>query len=179
MYILGGKLKGKRLSRCKSKEIRPAMALIRKSIFDTLGDFVTNSNVLDLCAGTGVIGIEAISRDADKLTLIDSDSNAIKIIRKNLQLCKIKAKLICGKLPDSLNRLKNQKYNLIFLDPPYEESVFIQITLKKLCDNKLIEKGGLIIIEQEKRAAFSFPGELELFKEKSFGNTKLTYLRHK
>lgn len=179
MHILGGKLKGRKLAKCKYKSIRPAMALIRKSIFDTLKDFVIRSNVLDLCAGTGAVGIEAVSRGASKLTLIDSNINAIRIIRKNLDICKIKAKIIWDKLPESLIKLKNQKYNLIFLDPPYGESKFIESILKKLCENELLEKNGLILIEQETKSLFSTPDKLEIYKEKRFGNTKVIFLKYK
>ncbi len=113
MNILGGKLKGRKLANCKTGSIRPAMALVRKSIFDTLQDFVVGINVLDLCAGTGVLGIEALSRGADKLTLIDADKDSIRLIFKNLDLCKVKATVISGSLPKALNRsrIKSEKYD--------------------------------------------------------------------
>lgn len=178
MYILGGKLKGKRLANCKTNSIRPAMALVRKSIFDTLRDFVIDTEVLDLCAGTGILGIEALSRGAKSLTLVDSDKNAIKLIGKNLELCKLKASVIWGILPKVLNKasFKNKEFDLIFLDPPYGQSNLIEGVLKAIVLNNLITKDGLISIESELKSDFLLPNELKPYKEKRYGNTKVTML---
>ena len=179
MHIIGGKLKGRKLAKCKTSSIRPAMALVRKSIFDTLGDFIQASNVLDLCAGSGVLGIEALSRGARNLTLIDLDKNAINLIYKNLKLCNINAKVIRGKLPKALNKkeITSQKFNLIFLDPPYGESSFIEENLNAIILNNILEKNGLISIESEVKSKFLIPDGLELLKEKKYGNTKVTILK--
>ena len=166
MYILGGKFKGKKLAGCKTKAIRPAMALIRKSIFDTLKDFVIDSSVLDLCAGTGILGIEAISRGAKNLTLVDSDVSSVKLIKKNLSLCNLDCKVIVSYLPKGLKKLNNERFNLVFLDPPYGNSIMIEETLSGLVLNQLIEKYGLILIESEEKSKFVIPQELKLYKEK-------------
>ena len=177
MYIIGGKLKGKRLANCKADSIRPAMALVRKSIFDTLQNFVEDATVLDLCAGSGVLGIESLSRDAKKLTLIDSDRESIRLIKKNLELCNVTAKLIHGKVPKVLNKVKDEKFNLIFLDPPYGQSRFIEETLEKLDTYKMLDKEGLILIESELKSNYKIPEGLIIYKEKKFGNTKITFLK--
>ena len=178
MYITGGKLKGRKLASCRDKTIRPAMGLVRKSIFDTLNNFIKGINVLDLCAGTGVLGIEAISRGAEKLTLIDSDKQSIKLIRKNLELCNIKANVIRGRLPDILNKLnnRNEKFNLIFVDPPYGKPDLIKNVLELIVLNKLIVNSGIISIETEIKNDFEIPLELKVKKEKKYGNTKVTFL---
>lgn len=178
MYILGGKLKGKKLASCKTSSIRPAMALVRKSIFDTLKDFVIDANVLDLCAGTGILGIEALSRGAKSLTLVDSDKNAVKLIHKNLALCELKANVIWGRLPKVLNKgaLKKEQFDLIFLDPPYGQGDFIEEVLELITSNKLISKDGLISIETELKSDFLLPSILKIHKEKRYGNTKVTIL---
>lgn len=179
MYITGGKLKGKKLASCKSGSIRPAMGLVRKSIFDTLQSFIIDTNILDLCAGSGVLGIEALSRGASKLTLIDSDKEAIKLIYKNLALCKLKARVVFGKLPKALNKLytKSEQFNLIFLDPPYGQKKIIEDVLEVILLNKLIAENGLISIETEAKCDFLIPNELKLYKEKKYGNTKVTFLK--
>ena len=177
MYIIAGKLKGKKLASCKTDSIRPAMALVRKSIFDTLQNFIQDANVLDLCAGSGVLGIEALSRDAKQLTLVDSDRESIRLIKKNLELCNVSAKVIHGQLPKALNKLKDEKFDLIFLDPPYGKSLFIEETLEKLYTNKMLAKEGLILIESELKSNYKLPEGLALYKEKTFGNTKITFLK--
>ena len=179
MQIIGGKLKGKRLLNCKSKSIRPAMGLIRKSIFDTLQDFVIDTSVLDLCAGTGILGIEALSRGAKKLTLIDSNKISTGLIRNNLKLCNLEAKVILGSLPESLNRkdITNEVFDLIFLDPPYGNSAFINEVLASIINKEIFSSKGLILIESETKSKISLPNKLKLYKEKRFGNTKITYLK--
>ena len=177
MHIIGGKLKGKKLATCKTDSIRPAMALVRKSIFDTLQNFIHDTNVLDLCAGSGVLGIESLSRNAKELTLIDSDRESIRLIRKNLELCNVSAKVIHGALPKALNKLKDEKFDLIFLDPPYGNSLFIEETLKKLYTNEMLAKDGLILIESELKSDYKVPKGIEIYKEKKFGNTKITFLK--
>lgn len=175
MYIIGGKLKGRKLANGKIHNTRPAMAIVRKSIFDTLRDFVIDANVLDLCAGSGVLGIEALSRGSKNLTLIDSDINAIQLIKKNIELCKLNAKVIRGRLPKVLNKL-NEKYNLIFLDPPYGKSEFIESVIGSLTQKCLLTNNAVISIESELKSNFLIPLELKIYKEKKFGNTKITIL---
>ena len=179
MRILAGKLKGRKLANCKTKFIRPAMALVRKSIFDTLQNFVDEANVLDLCAGTGVLGIEAYSRGAKKITFVDSDKNSIRLIKKNLLLCNIDGKVISGMLPQILKRsfLKNERFDLVFLDPPYGNCTFIEDVLEILLSKSLLSKNGLISIETETKSNFVIPNGLQLYKEKKYGNTKVTMLK--
>ena len=178
MHIIGGKLKGKKLAKCNLKFIRPAMALTRKSIFDTLQDSVEGANVLDLFAGSGIIGIECLSRGAKSLTLIDSDKRSLSLIRKNLSLCNLNAKIILGKLPNILNKkkLSNEEFDLIFIDPPYGSSDFISDVLDSILKNNLLSESGIILIESEEKSCFSIPEGLILYKERVFGNTKMTYL---
>lgn len=179
MQILSGKLKKRRLLGSKTNSIRPAMALVRKSIFDSLGDFTENANVLDLCAGTGILGIEAISRGAEKLTLVDSSRNAVKIISKNLNLCEINARLVNGELPGILNKkFGKEKFNLIFLDPPYGQKSFIEDVLLVISRKDMLDENGLILIETELKCDFEPPKDIEIKKVKKFGNTKVTFLSH-
>lgn len=177
MHIISGKLKGKKLAICRTNSIRPAMALTRKSIFDTLQDFIIDANILDLCAGSGVLGLEALSRGAKSLTVIDSDKESIHLIRKNLEICKLEAKIIHDKLPKALKRLKNERFTLIFLDPPYGTSVFIEETLEKIFTGNLLKKEGLILIESELKSSYKIPEGLAIYKEKKFGNTKVTFIK--
>ena len=156
------------------------MALVRKSIFDSLQDFITEANVLDLCAGTGVLGIEALSRGAEKLTLIDANKESVKLIYKNLTLCNVKATVILGRLPKALNKpkIKSEKYNLIFLDPPYGQGQFIEEVLKMIILNDLLKTNGIISIEHEAKCKFLLPEQLTLQKTKKYGNTTITFLRY-
>ncbi len=178
MQIISGKLKGRKLAKCKLPSVRPAMALVRKSIFDSIQEFTTDASVLDLCAGSGILGIEAISRGAKDLTLIDSDKFAVELIRKNLDICKIKGNVIFGRLPGALKRVKKNMFDLIFIDPPYGNGKFISIVLEMIEVQKILNKDGLISIEAEVRSDFEIPENLKIFKEKNYGNTKVTFLKY-
>lgn len=177
MYIISGKLKKRKLANCKTKTIRPAMAVVRKSIFDSLSDFVVDADVLDLCAGSGILGIEAISRGAKNLTLVDADRDSVGLINKNLELCKISARVIMGKLPGALKRLKNEQFDLIFIDPPYGNSSFITIVLEIIELRNFLKPNGLISIETESRSNYKIPESFCIFKEKNYGNTKVIFLK--
>lgn len=178
MYIIAGKFKKRKLANCKTKAIRPAMAVVRKSIFDSLNDFIVDADVLDLCAGSGILGLEALSRGAKKLTLVDADRDAINLINKNLELCKTSARVIQGKLPGALKRFKNEQFDLIFIDPPYQNSFFITTVLEIIMLKNFLKKDGLISIETEARSNYKVPESLFIFKEKAYGNTKVVFLRH-
>ncbi len=178
MNIIGGKLKGKKLLGPKGYFIRPAMALTRKSIFDTLQNIIDNASVLDLYAGTGIVGIEALSRGAKELILVDANKDSICLIYKNLNLCNVKAKVVLGRLPKVLEAgiFKDKQFDIIFIDPPYGKEEQIERILELIDKNKLIKSGGVISIESEMKAQFNLPKDLKLYKEKKLGNTKITIL---
>lgn len=179
MYIISGKYKKRRLANYKNTGIRPAMALVRKSIFDSIQSLVDDSNILDLCAGSGILGIEALSRGARSLTLVDSDKQAVDLIRKNLDLCNAEGTVILGRLPGVLKRLnpEREQFNVIFLDPPYGNAHMITDVLQMISNKKLLKDEGLISIETESRCAYKIPENMFVYREKLFGNTKVVFLK--
>lgn len=177
MYIIAGKFKKRKLANCKTKSIRPAMAIVRKSIFDSLSSFLIDADVLDLCAGSGILGIEALSRGAKSLTLVDADTSSIELINKNLELCKASARVIKARLPGALKRFKNEQFDLIFIDPPYGNSNFITTVLEIINLKNFLRKDGLISIETEAKSDYKIPDGLYIFKEKSYGNTNVIFLK--
>jgi len=180
MHIISGKYKKRKLANYKNSGIRPAMALVRKSIFDSIQDLIEDANVLDLCAGSGILGIEALSRGARSLTLVDADKLAVGLIRKNLALCNAEGTVIFGRLPGVLKRLnpEREQFDVIFLDPPYGNASMITDVLQMISNKKLLKNEGLISIEAESRCDYKVPEDLFVFREKSYGNTKVTFLRY-
>ncbi|MBI2996103.1 MAG: 16S rRNA (guanine(966)-N(2))-methyltransferase RsmD [Candidatus Melainabacteria bacterium] len=178
MYILGGKLKGRKLANYKTRSIRPAMALVRKSIFDTISNHIQGAKVLDLFSGSGVLGIESLSRGAKELTLIDSNKDAIRLINKNLEICNLEAKVIFGELPKILHKkqILAQEFDLIFIDPPYGSCNVIENILEIITSNKILAKSGLISIESETKSKFLIPHPLKIYREKKFGSTRVYLL---
>ncbi|MCI5133297.1 MAG: 23S rRNA (adenine(2030)-N(6))-methyltransferase RlmJ, partial [Candidatus Electrothrix sp. EH2] len=132
MRITGGSAKGHRLTGPKAgwRYIRPTGDRVREALFNILGHEVAGSTILDLYAGTGALGLEALSREADRAVFIDQSRQALELIRSNLTSCFPDAQASLQQLnlsrKDSLERLKKKMpsrllFDLVFLDPPYEK----------------------------------------------------------
>ena len=157
MRVIGGSLKGRRLSTIKSgrnmSSLRPTTDRIKESIFNILFggklDFkIEHTRVLDIFAGTGALGVEAISRGAKTCTFIEKNKACLQIIQANINLCnmqdKTKVKIFdATKIP--LN--SDQPYDLVFLDPPYRRSLG-EVALKSALDSNWISKNALVVLEE-------------------------------
>lgn len=153
MRIVGGEFKGKRLATPKGLEIRPTSDYLRESIFNILSDIVEGAVVLDLFAGTGALGLEALSRGASYAVFVDIDPQALNLISSNIELCQAQSHSRVAKL-DILRGLDHIKskvetiapFDIIFLDPPYNKG-FVEPTLKMLAQYRNINDQALIIVE--------------------------------
>jgi len=151
MRIVGGKYRHRLIIYPDDMEhTRPTKDRIREAIFSALGD-ITNSNALDLYAGSGAMGLEALSRCASKCAFVDVSPIAIKTIKGNLDNLKITSEeyiLIKDKDINALERFKtlNEKFDLVFLDPPYEQGQYQQI-VDLLLDKDLLSEHAVIVIE--------------------------------
>jgi len=151
MRIVGGKYRHRLIIYPDDMEhTRPTKDRIREAIFSALGD-ITNTQALDLYAGSGAMGLEALSRGADKCAFVDVSSIAIKTIKGNLENLKITPEqyiLIKDKDINALEKFVsfNQKFDLVFLDPPYEQGQYQQI-VDLLLDKQLLSEHAVIVIE--------------------------------
>ena len=151
MRIVGGKYRHRLIIYPDDMEhTRPTKDRIREAIFSALGD-ITNSNALDLYAGSGAMGLEALSRGASKCAFVDVSPIAIKTINGNLDNLKITSEeyiLIKDKDINALEKFKtlNEKFDLVFLDPPYEQGQYQQI-VDLLLDKDLLSEHAVIVIE--------------------------------
>ena len=151
MRIVGGKYRHRLIIYPDDMEhTRPTKDRIREAIFSALGD-ITNSNALDLYAGSGAMGLEALSRGASKCAFVDVSPIAIKTIKGNLDNLKITSEeyiLIKDKDINALEKFKtlNEKFDLVFLDPPYEQGQYQQI-VDLLLDKDLLSEHAVIVIE--------------------------------
>ena len=166
--ILAGSLKGRQLNTGRSLDIRPTSSLVRESIFNILGN-IRDDKVLDLYSGAGTLGFEAISRGAGSVTFVDSNVEAIGIIRMNAQLF-LEAPLNIER-QDSMSFLSNCGiYDIILADPPYGKANLYdlaQISMKRL------KKSGIIIIETSKNENWQPAGA----RIKTYGDTQLTIFK--
>lgn len=186
MRIISGEYKGRILSSVKSygscgkAKIRPSSDKVKGSIFNVLKDEVCGEKVLDLFAGSGNLGIEALSRGAEFVTFVDSSLQSVKIIRKNLESLNLgKRSETIGK--DSLKVLPKleRKYGIIFADPPYLCG-FAQKVIDSVVGCDLLERNGILVLEHHKKEIFKYPEEKLIYvKAKKFGDTMVSFFLKK
>jgi 16S rRNA (guanine966-N2)-methyltransferase len=181
MRVIAGSAGGVRLALPK-RGVRPTMDRVKAAIFSSLGDAVIGARVLDLFAGTGALGIEALSRGASSAVFVEDDRQTAEMINQNLANTKLKGQVRHQDVFDFLRRASNaETFQIIFADPPYETTQRGGDTYtEKLLNNEslphLLEKGGLFVLEKR-------PGEvlLELqfwrvVREKAYGATEVLFL---
>ena len=176
MRIISGEHKGRRLGGVKKTRIRPTSDRVKESVFNILREEVMGKRILDLFAGAGSLGIEALSRGAESVTFVDSSSQSINILEKNLKNLKLKSKSTVLRL-DGLKAIKKLKQNfqMIFADPPYLKG-FVQRIIDSVAQSEVLEKNGILVLEHHKKEMFSFPEEkLSIVKRKKFGDTVISF----
>jgi 16S rRNA (guanine(966)-N(2))-methyltransferase RsmD len=156
MRIIAGKFKGRRLKSPKGLATRPTAARVKESLFRILGARVVEADFLDLCAGAGNVGLEALSQGAKSVTFIDSNYHSIRVIESNLELCGLtrkhpKVKLICLDAQKGLLYLAKHKakFNLIYFDPPYDADIY-EPCLTLIARRRLLADSGLMVVERRK-----------------------------
>ncbi len=180
LRIIGGNFKGKKLQPVRGRRTRPTADRIRESIFDIIGDRVREAMVLDLFAGTGALGIEALSRGADGAVFIDNDANSNFMIRKNIHACAFdeKTKVIKWDIVKNLNCICTikSKFDLVLMDPPYNKKK-IEMTLLNLHQSRSLIKGADIIIEHSVAEPISENNSIfKMIDQKRYGKTLVSIL---
>ena len=176
MRIISGKYRGKKLKEFNLDSTRPTTDRVKESIFNLIQFDVLDSVCLDLFSGTGALGIEAISRGAKTVHLIDKNKEAIKIIRENLKGIEGDFKVFNADYLEFLNSASS-KYDLIFLDPPYKTDFGIN-AIDYIVKLNLINKNGIIIFETSENREFNFPVCFEVTKKK-YGTVAVYKLMYK
>ena len=178
MRITGGMIRGRRLAKIKGSNIRPTLDMVRGSIFDILGQTLTDLKILDLFAGTGSLGIESLSRGAKEAMFVDKSSRAVAMIKKNLALCGYEplSRIMMEELPNGLAHIQNLgfgHFDLIFIDPPYGKG-YVRPTIHMLMEGSLLAKDCRMIVESSTSANDPFPSKvhsLQLELTRSYGST--------
>ncbi|WP_067728268.1 16S rRNA (guanine(966)-N(2))-methyltransferase RsmD [Oceanobacillus damuensis] len=175
MRVIAGNLKGRQLKAVPGKSTRPTTDKVKESVFQVMGPFFDGGKVLDLFAGSGSLGIEAMSRGMDYGVFVDKHPKAIHIINENLKLLKLdqNSEVYRAEAHRALKAAAKREltFDLIILDPPYGQVNYEDI-LKAILELNLIRAGGTIYCEHD--LSEKLPGklqELEAFKEDRFGGT--------
>ncbi len=168
MHIISGKYRGKKLKGFEVDGTRPTMDRVKESLFGMIQSYVGDSRVLDLFAGSGALGLEAISNGAREAYLVDNNIEAIKVIRDNIKNMDDDIKVIKSDYKKFLKET-DEKFDIIFLDPPYRKGLMGK-ALRVIEERDLLNEGGLVVCEYEYD---DFETNLDLFKEKSYGFKKI------
>ncbi|MCP3901633.1 MAG: 16S rRNA (guanine(966)-N(2))-methyltransferase RsmD, partial [Desulfobacteraceae bacterium] len=154
MRVIAGDFKARKLTSITGRKIRPTSDRIREALFSIISSKIENALVLDLFAGTGALGIEALSRGADRTVFVDNSKESIQIINKNIELFSIKERTDVL-LYDALNVLSSKafpilKFDIIFMDPPYDKGLVSNIFKNNDLLN-VMKDDSIIIAEQSIR----------------------------
>lgn len=180
MRIIAGEKRGLKLAILEGTHTRPTKDSVREAIFSRLQFSIRDCSVLDLFAGTGAMGLEALSRGAKKAVFVDNDLDALKVLKKNIALAKYEEKSNIYSM-DALEYLneKQNEFDIIFLDPPYMDAYYSKV-LNLIVESDVLVPGGLVVIESKKNTLFLQESSLFLMeKERTYGKTTVTYLRKK
>ena len=188
MRIVAGKFKGRRLKTLKGSEVRPTADRVKESLFRIFGEQVVDADFLDLCAGTGSIGLEALSQGAKSITFIDNNYHSIRIIESNLEMCGFdrkhpQIKLIHTDARKALTRLgkRNAKFDLIYFDPPYASKIH-ESCVKQIAEGDLLSAAGVLVVEHGKVQEPDWTeslivDRLVLSRQERYGDTILSFYR--
>ena len=182
MRIISGYLKGKKINFLKNLVTRPIKDIVKESIFNILehsnliNKKIKKSKVLDLYSGIGSFGLECISRGAESVTFVESDMHASNILKKNLTKLSIKenAKIFQSRVENFLDKDLDEKYDIIFLDPPFSDSDFIK-NLKTIKNKILYEKVHIVIMHRERKNKDDFNKLVKIIDKKIYGRSEIIF----
>lgn len=178
LRIVGGRFRGRILKTPKGNSTRPTTSMARQAVFNICNEWVPQSKFLDLFAGSGAMGIEAISRGASFATFVECDRQAAQCIRENIHLLEIEqqTQIISLDISKALPKLLSP-YDLIYIDPPYERG--ISEVLKTIVSLNLLTRTGLLFVEErfQTKSTPSYPKELELTGSRRYGIAHLHQYR--
>lgn len=182
MRIIAGKARGKKLISPETIETRPTLDRVKEAMFSIIQGYIPEANVIDVFAGTGSLGLEAASRGAKEVYLIDKSSVTFPLLRKNVENLKFQG--ICIPLNmdsyDALRMLsrKGITFDIIFIDPPYCKEM-IPEAIKIVKENNMLSIGGIIVTKIDTiEEIYNGYKDIVLFKSKKYGNTTVCLYKY-
>ncbi len=179
LYVIAGKFKHKKLKSPKSQETRPTTSKLREALFNICQSYVEDAIFLDVFAGSGAMGIEALSRGAQKSTFIDASRDSIHCINENLKDLGIQSqgRPLMGDVFTLLRKLEtqNEKFHIVYMDPPYDVEDLPRKLIQKVDETDILIQGGMLFIEESKAALIDKNAwhTLKLKSERKMGRSQL------
>lgn len=183
MRIIGGNLRGRKLASLRGMAIRPTADRVREALFNILGRKSLQASVLDVFAGSGALGIEALSRGAREAVFVDKSSAALRVVDQNLKLCRLEtcSQVLRWDAVKNLNCLLGyqERFSLIFLDPPYNKGLITPV-LKHLMDQQLTAPEVTIIVEHDPAEIVTCPSDQwTTTDQRRYGQTQLSFIQRR
>ncbi|WP_378955471.1 16S rRNA (guanine(966)-N(2))-methyltransferase RsmD [Pelosinus sp. sgz500959] len=180
MRIITGSAKGTKLKAPSGLETRPTADRVKESVFNILSDIVVDARVLDIFAGTGNLGLEALSRGAKSAVFVDHSQESINIIKENAQHTKLVGftEIYKNDVLRALDRLAQSEasFDLLFCDPPYKKG-FVQAVLEKIDNQSIMADRGIVVIEHSRHEGITDEWEnLRLKRTEKYGATLISFL---
>lgn len=181
MRIISGKAKGTKLYTLEGTNTRPTLDRVKESIFNIIQNDIEDAEILDLFAGSGAIGLEFLSRGAKKAVLCDKSKDAIEIIKRNVQKTHMeeKTQLLNLDFEVCLDKIKNQQFDIIYLDPPYVTEYILK-SIEKIIAQGNLKKEGLMILEtdDEQRILREIESEeVRIVDKRKYGRATIIFLK--
>jgi 16S rRNA (guanine966-N2)-methyltransferase len=182
MRIISGKYRGRQIATLKSGKLRPTSDQLRETLFDVLGPAIVGARLLDGYAGSGAVGLEALSRGASEVVFIEHHRAAVALIRKNLDALSIDSgyRLVTRDVLDGLERLsqEGERFDIVFLDPPYAEIREYHHALRELARSRLVGRDSLVVAEHSRHTRLEDRyGKLERVRLLRHGDAQLAFYR--
>ena len=182
MRVISGTAKGTKLNSIDDLSTRPTLDRIKEPLFSIIQNHLQDAQVLDLFAGTGALGIEALSRGSKDCTFCDKSFQSIQMLKENIKKTRMeeKSKIINKDYKTCLEQADKQ-FDIIFIDPPYKLDIGVD-SVKKIINLKLLAKDGIIILEtdEEERELKELEKiDLEVYDVRKYGRVKLLFLRER
>ena len=183
MRIISGSLKGKKILDPKDLNTRPLKDITKESIFNIIihsnkfNVSLKNSIVLDLFSGVGSFGLECLSRGSPELTFVENYKNVLPILKKNIYNLGFhkNSTIIESNIIDNLNfKTFTNKFDIIFMDPPYKEKT-LTIILTKIIESNILNNNGIIIIHRHKKEEDKFPEKFSIIEDKTYGISRIIF----
>lgn len=176
MRIIAGKRRGLKLETLFGDNTRPTLDRVREALFSMLGGTCDHLEVLDLFAGSGSLGLEALSRNAKAVTFVDKHQEAYRVLKKNIDRMNMadQTTSVCQEAIQFLKQTRNQ-FDLIFLDPPYQNTILndVLVLLQTKCHD-----GAIVVIETDGSYPLIIPKQYQLKNTRQYGRVQLTIIQY-
>lgn len=178
MRIISGKYKGRKLISSNDLDIRPTTDRVKEYIFDILYDYPKDKMVADIFSGSGSLGIEALSRGAEKAVFVDNSNKSMNILRENIQTLRIPDEKYEIYINDAAKFAENNQtvYDLYLIDPPFKYDA-LQNLIDGLFTNRVMHENSIVVLEHEiSNMINKISGLYEIIKQKKFGRSIISFI---